>query len=301
MQTFTSRRNLYGKLSNDSSSANLSVGDTLMNAFEKKISKKFNFLEASLYASTVASQQFYELPKNFGKLKTITVTIGSTKYQPILITSREQWDNLNATTSITSNIPEYCFIFDKQIGFYPKPSSATTNAIYLQYHKNLKDLSIADYTTGMIVSIANGGTAVVGSGTTWTVKMAGMFIQFTDSTTANTGDGEWYEIESVESATTLTLKVPYQGLSISAGSGAYTIGQVSLLPEDIQILPVFQALVAYFASIKPDTAKLSVYKGLAKEMEDSMMENYGSSLISPVCSTEDFELKNPNNYLQPTS
>lgn len=299
--TFTQRRNLAGKLANDSSSATLSVLDTLMNALEKKISKKFNFLEASLYSSTVASQQFYELPKNFGKLKSITVTIGTTKYQPILITSRELWDKINATTSITSDVPEYCFIFDKQIGFYPKPSSATTNAIYLQYHKTLKDLSIADYTTGTIVSIANGGTAVVGSGTTWTVKMAGMFIQITDSSTANTGDGEWYEIESVESATTLTLKVPYQGLSIAAGSGAYTIGQVSLLPEDIQILPVFQALIPYFTSVKPDTAKLSIYKGLAKEMEDSMMENYGSNSISPVCSTEDFELKNPNNYLYPTS
>jgi hypothetical protein len=301
MFTFTSRRNLYGVLSNDKASANLTVGDTLMNALEKKISKKFNFLEASLYSSTVASQQFYELPKNFGKLKSITVTIGTTKYQPILITSREQWDNLNATTSVTSDVPEYCFIFNKEIGFYPKPSSATTNAIYIQYHKTLKDLSIADYTTGTIVSIANGGTAVVGSGTTWTVKMAGMFIQITDSSTANTGDGEWYEIESVTSATALVLKVPYQGLSISAGSGAYTIGQVSLLPEDIQILPVFQALVAYFTSVKPDTTKLTVYKGMVKEMEDSMMENYGSSSISPVCSTEDFEMRNPNNYLFPSA
>ena len=297
MLTFTQRRNLAGKLANDSSSATLSVLDTLMNAFEKKISKKFNFLETSLYASTVASQQFYELPNNFGKLKNITVTIGTTKYQPQLITSRDQWDNLNSTTSITDDVPQYCYIFDGRIGFYPIPSSATTNAIYIHYHKKFKDLSVADYTTGTITSVAVGGTAVVGSSTVWTAKMAGMAIQITDSSTANTGDGVWYEIESVESATTLTLRYPYQGIAIEAGTAAYTIGQISYLPEDIQILPVFKALVTYFASMKPDVNKLATYTALSREMETAMMENYGSNSLSPVCSEDDTEIENPNNFI----
>lgn len=297
MFTHTSRRNLYGKLCNDSSSANLTTGDSLMNAFEKKIAKKYNFLEASRYSSTVADQQFYGLPNDFGRFKNITVTIGTTKYSPTLITSREQWDSINASTSVTSDTPQYCYIFNKQIGFYPKPSSATSNAIYLQYHKNLKDLSVADYTTGTITSIANGARTVTGSGTTWTAKMAGMWIQFTDSVTANTGDGEWYEIESVEDADSLTLVNPYQGISIAAGTATYTIGQVSYLPEDIQLLPVFESLEVFFSSIKPDTAKAVFYKTKAKELNDTAMENYGSTSLSPVCSKDETRMENPNNYI----
>ncbi|MDH4127308.1 MAG: hypothetical protein OEV44_01040 [Spirochaetota bacterium] len=297
MQTYTSRRNLFGTLSNDKSSANLTVGDSLMNVFEKKISTKFNFTEASRYSSTVASQQFYELPNNFGRLNNITVTISDTKYSPKLITTRAQWDSINASGTPTSDIPEYCYIFGKQIGFYPTPSSANANSIYLQYHRIFQDITLADYTTGTITSIANGATAVVGDSTVWTAKMAGMWIKITDSSTANTGDGTWYEIESVESNTALTLKAPYQGISIAAGTAAYTIGQVSLLPEDYQILPVFEALETYFTSIKPDGGKSSYYRTKVREMKQDMMEEYGSTSLSPVCSQELKETENINNYI----
>ena len=268
-----------------------------MNAFEKKLSKKYNFLEGSLYSSTVADQQFYELPNNFGRLNNVTVTISSTKYSPKLITSREQWDEINTSGTPTSDIPEFYYIFNKQIGFYPTPASATANAIYIQFHKNFKDSTLADYTTGTITSIANGGTAVVGSSTVWTAKMAGMWIQITDSSTANTGDGEWYEIDSVTSATALVLKMPYQGIAIAVGTGAYTIGQVSLLPEDMQLLPVFEALVAYFTSIKPDNAKKQEYKSEVSTMNQQMMEEHGSTTLSPVCSEDLPEIENINNYI----
>jgi len=297
MFTYTSRRNLFGTLSNDSSTANLTVGDTLMNAFEKKISKKFNFLEGSLYSSTVASQQFYELPNNFGRLNNVTVTISTTKHSPKLITTREQWDLLNMSGTPTSDIPEFYYIFNKEIGFFPIPASATTDAIYIQFHKNFRDLTLADYTTGTITSIANGGTAVVGSGTVWTAKMAGMWIRITDSSTANTGDGEWYEVESVTSNTALVLKMPYQGITIAAGTGAYTIGQVSELPEDMQILPVFEALVTYFTSVKPDNTKKQEYKAQVSEMKREMMAEHGSTSLSPVCSDELIEPENINNYI----
>ena len=301
MMTYTQRRNLYGKLSADSGSANLSVGDSLMNAFEKKIAKKFNFLEASRYSSTIASQQFYGLPNDFGILKNITITIGTTKYQPILITSREQWDNLNASTSPVSDIPEYYFIFNKQIGFYPTPASANTSAIYLQYHRLLKDLSVADYTTGTITSITNGARTVTGSSTAWTAKMTGMWICITDSSTANTGDGVWSEIESVEGADSLTLINSYQGISIAAGTAVYTIGQTSLLPEDIQILPVFEALETYFTSIKPDTVKSTLYRNKKIEMNKSLMENYGAISLDPRISEEDLPRENINNYIYPSA
>jgi len=301
MLSYTGLRNLFGSLSNDKGSTNLTLGDTLINQFAKITSKKFNFLEASRYSSTVASQQFYSLPNNFGKLKTITITVGSTKYFPILITSREQWDKINASTTTTSNIPQYCFIFGGEIGFYPMPSSATTNGIYIQYHKKFFDLSIADYTTGTINSIANGSTTITGNATSWTVKMAGRWIMIADSNTSNTGDGVWYEIDSITSATELELKKPYEGISISSGTASYTIGQCSYLPEDFQILPVFEALEVFFTSVKPDANKLTVYKTKVKEMKAELMAEHGSTSISPVISEEIYNQPNPNNYIQPAS
>ena len=293
MLTFTGSRNLFGKLANDSSSANLTLGDTLINLFIKKISKKFNFLEDTFTITTVASQQFYDLPNDFAKYKNCFLTIGTTNYYPELITTRKKWDEINSTTSITSTIPQYCFIFNGQIGFYPKPSTAAYS-ITLVYHIRYKDLSVADCTTGTITSIANAGTALVGSGTTWTSAMVGRYIQITET---QGGDGYWYKIGAFVSTTALTLDRPYEGTSIAAAMATYTIGQVSPIPEDYQALPIFEALTLFFTSVKPDTNKAALYKMQAQEMKDGILEDYGSVSLDPRISEENLPPENPNNYL----
>ena len=172
MLSYTTGRNLFGSLSGDKASDNLTLGDTLINNFAAKTAKKFNFLEDTASITTAASTQFYDLPIDFGRYKTGYLTIGTTNYSTTLITSREQWDRINATTSTTSTIPQYVFIFNKQIGFYPTPSTADY-VFTLVYHKKFKDLSVADYTTGTITTITNGSAAVVGDSTSWTSAMAG--------------------------------------------------------------------------------------------------------------------------------
>ena len=294
MFTFTSRRNLFGKLSGDSSSANLTLGDELMGDYEKRVSKKYSFLEDTKTKSTVADQQFYELPNNFAKLKDITVTIGTSVYTPTIISNRRQWDIINATTGRTSDIPQYAYIFNKKIGFYPIPASANTDAIAINYHIRYKELTVADYTTGTVTTATNGNTAIVGSGTSWTSAMARRYLYISE---AQSGDGYWYEIDSVTDTTHLVLKKKYEGISISAGSSTFIIGQVSLLPEDYQSLPVYQALKIFFTSVKPDTKKASVYSIEVAGMKADMFADYGSSVLSPIIQEREARPLNPNNYV----
>ena len=299
MQTFTSSRNFYGDLTQNGTSTNLTLGDKLINLTTRQIlnRRRWPFLEKTTTDSTVDSQQFYDLPYDYGRLIDVTVTLSSTKYTPREVTSRQEWDRLNASTSVESDIPEFYFIFNKQIGFYPTPSSSNTDAITYVYQRQSKNLSLADYTTGTITTATNGSTAVVGTSTVWTAKMAGLWLRITDSLTANTGDGRWYEIASVTDATNLVLDKTYGGISIAAGTAAYTIGQVSLIPEDYQELPVYKAAEVYFTSIKPEPTQAQLYKVLYEEGLQNMVQEHGSKSTSPVIDMgilDDRHITNPN-------
>ncbi len=73
----------------------------------------------------------------------------------------------------------------------------------------------AAYTTGTI-SVTNGSATVTGSGTAWNLTTnteAGEYIQLPDQ--------KWYRIVAVVSATSLTIEVPYYGLTASGQS--YTV------------------------------------------------------------------------------
>lgn len=276
MLTYTTRRNLFGKLSSDSGSANLTVGDTLLNEADREVitMKPWGFREKTVTKSTVASQQFYYIGN--GRVRNVTVTIGSTKYTPIEVKTRDDWDRLNQSTS-TSNIPEYYFVGDGRVGFYPTPSSATTNAITANLLQGHKDLSIADYSTGTITTTS--GTTITGSSTVWTSQMAGRWIRITDSDTANTGDGQWYEISSVTSATVLELISPYLGTAITAGSAAYVIGQSSIIPEDFQMVPMHRAVENYFTYVQPEKERAEKAKQNFAEGLKRMQIELGGSTI----------------------
>lgn len=300
MLSYSGERTIYGQLSADSSATNLTMGSLLMNEMRRQIlsSRRWKFLEKTKTLSTVASQQAYDLPSDLAWLSGLTVTIGTTKYRPVEIHSREEWDKINQSTSVTSDIPEYFYLTNTTLEFYPKPSSSTSNAITFKYGRKQKDLSVADYTTGTITSIANGASAVIGATTVWTVKMANRWIRFTDSDTANTGDGEWYEIASVESGTTLTLDALYGGISIAAGTAAYTIAQVSLLPEAYHFLPLYKALVHYFTSVKPDQTKSKLYNDMYVNLFADMEANEAGKSSSNVLNRGIWETpqKNINNF-----
>lgn len=299
MKTYTGLRNLYGSITKDTSTANLTLGDQWINDGQRMAIGKgtYTFMEKSFTTPTVASQQFYQLPYDYGKLiAPPKITIGNVQYVPVESPDLTYWILINTNTSVVSDIPQYYYILNNQIGFYPTPSSSG-NTITLEYKRTLKDLSLADYTTGTIVSVANGGTAVVGSGTSWTAPMVGQVIRITDSDTANKGDGYWYEI-SAASATAITLTKPYGGTAISAGSAAYTIGQIPILPENYQILPVYFAASTFWDQ-QGDSGRSGKYLGLFNVGCEQMLAEYSGKSTTPVIDygRPDGHRLNPNNFI----
>lgn len=295
MKSFTDLRNLYGTLSNNSSPDNLTLGDELINDSIRQIceAKAWYFLEKTKTTLTVANQQTYNLPFDCKKLINVTIIIGTTKYTPEECTSRDFWDYLNSSTSVTSDTPVYYFIFNNQLNFYPIPSSGG-NTITYSYIKGFRDLSLADYTTGTITTTS--GTTLTGSGTTWTVPMAGRFLRITASDTVSSGDGIWYEISSVSSATSITLVDSYNGTALSGATGTYIIGDLSPLPEAYQVLPVYSALETYFSTKTEDLSRSQFWGKKFADGYENLNSFYGRKSTNVVLS-ENIEILNPNNYI----
>lgn len=285
MLTYTGSRNIFGKLTNNEDPSNLLLGDMLINQEIRYIinSESWPFLEKTKTDVTVIGQQFYDLPSDCDRVIGITLLNGTTLYTIDEITSRYDWDRMNTSQSTQANIPSNFYVFNGQYGLYPTPSAASL-VLTIIYQRTQKDLSIADYSAGTITTATSGSQSIVGSGTAWSSKMNGMWIQIADSLTSNTGDGFWYQIESVQDVNHLTLSRSYSGVSISVGTASYIIGQTSEIPEDFQILPVYKAAQVYFTSIQPEPQRAALYKNMYDEGIKSMFRQYSSKSTSPVLS-----------------
>lgn len=299
MKSYTKLRNLYGTITGRTTSTDLLVADDRINEGYRFVlsSHDWPFLYKQKTVSTVASTQFYDLPADFGKLVGIKVTVSSTQYIPKEVSSQEEWDRLNQSTSETSDTPSYFYILQGKLGFWPTPSSATTDAITYTYKRLAPDLTKADYTTGTITTTVVGDKTIVGNGTTWLASMANSWMRITASDTANTGDGIWYEIDSVTDNTHLELEKGYEGTAITAGTATYTIGQMPLLPENFHILPVYYAVSQYYLE-KGEMNRYASFKSEFNEGIDQLMNEYGSQTDSVVI---DYGRRrppeNPNNYI----
>jgi len=246
---------------------------------------------------TVLTQR-YMLPVYTYKPQSIYITAGSYRYVPKEISSRTQWDRLNEVQR-SSDIPTHYFVYDDAIEILPRPS--TSNVVSINARRIARDLSIADYTTGNIDIITNSSTSVTGSGTpAWTTPMAGRWLRVTHSNTAaSSGDGYWYEIDAVTSSTTLILRRTYNGTSLTTGAAAaYIIGEVSLIPEPHNQLPVFEALKIYFTSVEPNSSKAQLYDKMFKEGYEQMKRDHGSKGNAVLDPGEEEEISNPNLFVE---
>ena len=172
-------------------------------------------------------------------------TSRSTIYAPEMIFDPTKWKLIQQYRLGSASTPYFVYVENTQYKIQPIPS-VDGNLIRLRGRLQTRNLSIDDYTTGSIVSIAKGGTTLVGSGTVWTEDMVGRYVMITETTAANGGDGFWYQIGSYTSATQLELLKPYEGTSIVAGSAAYTIGQASVIPEAYDIAVVYRSAALYW-------------------------------------------------------
>lgn len=299
MLTYTGARNNFGALSNNNSTVNLSLGDVLINEGIRNMLGNLDwpFLEKQRTISTTDGTQFYDLPNDCDKMVEPIITVGGIVYRPIEVMSWDDWYFINSATNIEGDNVCYYFIdlSTKQIGFWPTPAT-TSNTITLTYKRKVRDLSIADYTTGTITTATAASDAIVGSGTSWTTGQEGLSIRITRIAGANGGDGDWYEIEDVASGTAITLTRNYLGQSIAAGSAAYTIGDTMIIPERFQMGPIYWSVAEYWRK-EGDAGKADRFQAQYDKLLEEMKEMYGEKTTNVVIDGGDRITQiNPNMY-----
>jgi len=242
--------------------------------------------------------QSYPLPANISKLKTSTITIGQLVYTAYPVNSVAEWTRLNALP-YTAAYPAYFFIYNNQLSFWPIPSTVGY-VITLYAQINVADMTYADYSTGTISTASVGSNAITGSSTSW--NAIGNFPLNTDLTFANLflqitppkGDGLYYQIQSFQSDTALTLIKPIVNAP-NISSAAYTIGQYPLLHGDFHDIPVYWALKVYYSSIVKDAERAQLYDGIMAN-KLNLMEAYESTKQVNVDLGTSPVQRNPNLY-----
>lgn len=194
---------------------------------------------------TVADQDYVYIPNDMRRVTAVRVPVGTgtsvTIYLPKLVYDEQKWQRVLALRLGSNQYPYFVFQLGQKLLLNPIPSETGTD-VTLMGRRSIKDVNIDDYSTGNILTATPDSTAIVGTGTAWTAPMGGRYIRITESDTVNKGDGQWYEIASVDSATTLTLVKPYQGRAIAAGAAAYSLAQITYEPEAYQMAPIYRAV-----------------------------------------------------------
>lgn len=295
MLTLTGSQTLYGQLTDNVNSANTTFGTTMINEGIRIMlgDLPWPFLETTTTALTVAGTQTYTLPANLSRLVNVYIQVGTYKYQPTNVTNFDDWNSLNNPSGVQSDNVSFFFVLGNTIQFWPTPSSSGSTITY-EYLQSTKDISVADYTAGTILTATNGSASITGFGTSWNAGMVGKWLRITSDSVANKGDGFWYQISAVGSTTTLTLAAVYAGVSIVAGAAAYTIGDCSLIPEKYQTGPVFFATSEYYRK-QDDQPRADRY---LQKFEDSMLRmknEYGTKTTQVVIDdNSDYQVINPN-------
>lgn len=289
MRSTTNYQSQFIDLTQNSASTNSTRGLLLVNQALAYLTGKFYFNERTYTTTTVAQQQFYNLPPQVKQIIDVTVTIGGIIWIPRNVATREEWDALNVIT-FYQDFPSRFYIYNGQLGLFPSPASSG-NTLTMNYKIRDRDLSQADYTTGT-VSINNASPTITGSGTTFIPDMVNRWIQIT----APTGDNQWYQIQTYNSATSLTLFNNYTGINVSGEN--YIIGEMPILTEEYQDLPLYRALYIYFNSIVPNKVKAELYKGLYDEGYAMLNAEYGQKTTNVVLDDRGTDIINPNLYLR---
>lgn len=292
MRTTTNYQADYTNLTNNTSTDNNTLGLKLVNDAIRYLVGVFFFNERTVTDTTVANQANYPVPYNMKQMINVTVLIGSVLYQPAEVATRKQYDALNVIP-FTNDYPQFYYIYNGEMLLWPAPSSGG-NTITMHYKERLRDLSVADYTAGT-VSVTTNTTTITGSGTSWTTNMADRWIQI-PLTASNTtsGDNEWYQISSVASATSLTLKNPYRGGTVAGGT--YIIGEVPILAEDYQDLPLYRACYVYYTAIKHDSEKAKYFKALYDDGYARLEAEFGSKTSGVGLTPTNAPVINPNLF-----
>lgn len=285
---------MYGVLTNDASDENIAQGSIFLNQAYRQICsvRPWYWLEADATTVTVASQQAYALPYDYDKLISTFQTVGAYKYVPREIVAQIDWEMMNVQTQYKSNYPVYFHVWRGNVEFWPIPST-DGQVISYRYRKNVVDLTISDVTDGTVTT--DGTETVMGSGTSWNSSMVGMYFQVPQTGTAGTdGNGFWFRIASVASATSLTLDKAYPAPNVTAAN--YVIGQVPAIPEPFQDIIAYKAAQQYFLTRNPDNVRVQNFKMLYDEKWEGLLQDSKKTANVWVVPGSPQGNTNPNNY-----
>lgn len=238
----------------DSSADTLALLKSWINVGQRKFSAKVrrNWYDTEKTFDTVADQLYYQLPEDSIRPKSIVITIGEIEYPLEWIENETEWRRLTQFPQ-SGDIPESTWLKGRdQFAIYPTPVTSNDDAGLLTYHRRLRRMTQADYTTGTI-TLTNGSATVTGSGTTFTAKMVGRTLLVED---AGSDDFIGYKVAGFAGTTSLTLENAYGG---STGAGlTYRIGEVPDIPDEYHESVVDYAMYRYYLRRKD--------RGMAKDM-----------------------------------
>jgi len=184
MKTYTTLRNTTAKYCNvsTSDSTKMSLIDANVNDSIRTMCNlqggKLRFLEATKSMYTIASQEGYQIPNGFRKLMDILVYSGSgsssdTIYTPEMVFDSSKWATIKQYRYGTQDVPYFTYVVNNQFLIQPIPSTSG-KLISLRGRLKVRDLTIADYTTGTITSIpyTTSFTAIVAADATSATLLA---------------------------------------------------------------------------------------------------------------------------------
>jgi hypothetical protein len=286
------------KTTNDNSADALTYLKMLMNHGYKTLLASFgrSVTEETKTALTVEDQQYYQMPRDFLWLKSLTITVGDTVYPIFEEESQENWNLMNMTTQ-TSSIPRKYFVKRRfgiggdEIGLWPIPSTADYT-LTMVYETTDRDLAQTKYTTGT-ATVTNNSASVVGIDTVFTAAMIGRYFNITDSA----GDGMWYRVSARSSNLGITLENVYEGTTLT---GNYQIAEAFSLPEDLQTLPIHYALYFYFSG-KGNKEKMSEHMALFNQGYATGRTRYGTKSRDPLLRGKGLSMRGSNPIHFPES
>jgi len=296
MWTFQDQYTNFQDMAQDTGSDSLTIGKRNINLGQKLLETEIGYPpQEDTRTFTTTTSDVYNSPENFIRLIELYVTVGTTRYLAEQVFDEVTWQTMKRrTTGSTSNYMTHVFVRQNTFEVFPTPSSAG-NTMTMLYEALSKDMVNSDYTTGTITTLASLGTAVTGSGTTWTSAMIGRYFKVNS-------DGQWYKITARGSNTGITIANPYQGQAISAGSETYVIGEMPRTPAGTHIIPVYFALWKHFEGLRRDPVMGKYYKNLFDEGVAWAKETYGNrystQVIPNMRNLRKRSLLNPNWFPQ---
>lgn len=265
--TFQSLYTAYQEHTSDSTTANTTIGKARINDTNKELMglHDWYFAEKTSPFTPTASDINYDLPYDYGRMVSVEIDVNDIHYVLEEVPSHDEWQRIQVYKDVyTSDIPEYYHVTGDTMEIYPLPSSTAATATgTFHYTKRIVDMQYDDYTTGT-VTLTNASTTVTGSGTTFTAAMVGRFIK-------GNLDARWYELASFTSSTVMGLRKSFQGTT--ASSLAYTIGEMSLIPEEYHNL-LWYLPVAQYWMMKKEPQQAAYYQALYDKGKDLFFNAY---------------------------